>query len=156
MISEEHVEYHIKLCNSDNIEQAYLDNTGKQLWPDISKHLKTKVVDLLKIDIDYHEITKSTYIWVHINNVNREANVAKMDSIIAILNEYYTQKVGKYAVPKLMTQICNQLKRSDRYFAEALCEYQSIVGKSRTQDFIHTYFNDIKRTQIYRKKIEYI
>ena len=119
MISDEHVEYHIKLCNSYNIEQAYFDNTGMNLWDDIFKHL------------------------------NRDA---KMDTIVAILNEYYIQEVGKHAVPKLMSQICMQLKRSDRYFAEALCEYQSVVGKSRTQDFIHTYFNDIKRTQTYKSK----
>ena len=115
------------------------------LWDDIFKHLKN-VKDLLQIGMDYHEITGKNYIWIH---VNRDA---KMDTIVAILNEYYIQEVGKHAVPKLMSQICMQLKRSDRYFAEALCEYQSVVGKSRTQDFIHTYFNDIKRTQTYKSK----
>ena len=142
-------------CNeihlSESIEQAYLDNKIKNVWQEIFDHLKD--TDFLEIQTDYNETKRTTYIWVHILNVSREANKIKMESVIDDLNLFYEREIRKCTVQKLMTQICNQL-RSERYFADALCEYQSNVGKIKTQDFLHTYFNDIKRTQISRRTHE--
>jgi len=150
-ISQNSFEYHI--FTSPKFIQAFYDNTGKDLLCFILKYIKDKWDNkILSLDIDKYNDRHSAassrfskpYIWIHTPFQERETTIK---NIIDDLNEKFINELCIHSVPKLITCICKKLE-SEKYLTEALCEYQDSHGKEKTKAFLHTYFQDIKRTQV--------
>lgn len=151
-------EFHIKLRQSAARVQSYQDNTGKYLWKDVFQYIKNKWKDLIdEIGTDYHDSDGccNTYIWIHVQREEAGKEKTIIKNIISDLNRYFDDELRQFMVPKLVTCICRQLSGSEKYFALALCEYQSKFGKDKALDFIHVYFRDIKTSQMYARHAYY-
>ena len=148
-----HYEYHITITNN-KFHQEYYDNTNEYFLSVVSKYIKCKWSnELLTLQIDHQNDDSSRpYIWIHIKIQDHKITIK---NIIDDLNEKYNNEWKIHSVPKLMTCICKKLSGSERFFAESLCEYQDTHGKNKTKEFLHTYFQDIKRTQIIRRRNMY-
>jgi hypothetical protein len=128
-------------------EQAYLDNTGRDLWEDIYDFIRDKYKDDIfesNIDCDENGGTPKNYVWIHIKKDGERKTIKR---IIASLEEYFMSHMNQYMIPKLLSTICKNLCSSELYFANALCEYQAKFRKERTKEFIHVYFEHIRRSQ---------
>lgn len=142
-LQEKHkYEYHINVNNK--ILQAYYDNTNCNFFNIIEKYIKNKWDDII-LELNHDNRENKEYIWIHINLKDHKDVINK---IIDDLNEKYIDEWRINTIPKLISQICNQLKKSEKFFAYALCEYQDKYGTEKAKDFLYTYFQDIKRTQL--------
>lgn len=66
------------------------------------------------------------YVWVHVPINDHEKHIK---TIITDLNNWFSNEIAPYLLPKLMSIICKHFEKSSKFFAESLCEYQGKHGK---------------------------
>lgn len=138
-------EYHINAYELDlNFTVAYQDNTGKDFFKTVENYLSEKHShSLSKVGFDaiYDEDGYGPYIWVHINQ--KERNDKILDTVVEDLNKKYTDEWSHYNVRKLTRIISSRMRYQPKFLAQSVSHHQKTHGYEATQTALHVLFTDL-------------